>query len=184
MDWSWCVLWKYRKMSIRIEQPSGSANLPHQPSGLSTSIDWDIRPNLHPRPTQRICIWALPGESKETSNSNMYQTKDSSVRYLPGVPEFRGRTNLNEPHTCIRTINFSDTFSINCRSATLSFGLAERTAHVRVWDVVQIFPPARIFNLGWDARITEPFMAGTTWLLIYYGGYPSTQTQEWKIHHL
>lgn len=133
-------------MANRIEKPRFRIFL--QPSGLSTSIDWDIRPNLHPRPTQRICIWALPGESKETYNSNRYQTKDSSVRYLPGVPEFRGRTNLNEPHTCIRTIDFSDTFSINCRSVTLSFGLAERTAHVRVWDVVQIFPPARICNLG------------------------------------
>ena len=30
------------------------------------------------------------------------------------------------------------------------------------------FPPARIFNLGWDSRITEPFMAGTTWLLILW----------------
>ena len=148
--------------TLALGSASSSSHPAFQPALTGTSIQTCI---LDPRKGFAFGLCLARATYQHVPNQR------PNCQVLPNVPEFREGTNLNEPCLVWHAQEPLTSVTRFPSTATVrpSLGLAEGTAHVRVWDVVQIFPPARIFNLGWDSRLTsESFMAGTTWLLILW----------------
>ena len=117
---------------------------------LSANIGLGILEGLHLRPTRRIYTLALPRScQRRPKSTNIWK----QLQYADNATNMISRQRISTQQRFLYTIyskvltGFAYIFFIY--NSRWQSGLTKCTAHVGIWNVVQVFAPSRILHLSW-----------------------------------
>ena len=123
---------------------------------LSTNIGLGILEGRHLRPTRRIYTLALPRSQRRPKSTNIWK----HLQYADVATNMISRQHISTQRRLIISILYTVLtefvhiytysyihvfFMYNSRWRS---GLTKCTAHVGIWNVVQVFAPSRILHLS------------------------------------